>query len=121
MSDLGKQLQGIATRVPINTNYVKIVCEKAADRLEHLEPFEAVSIALQKRVEELEESVTARDRQIQSMYKAQDKVDHLKAALKRLGSKESMTLQILVGNVERKFDYKKEYFTRIDASNEALK
>ena len=37
MSDLVKQLQGIATRVPINTNYVKIVCEKAADRIEELE------------------------------------------------------------------------------------
>ena len=49
------------------------------------------------------------------------RISHLEAKLKRLGSKESMTLQILVGDVERKFDYKKEYFTRIEYANEELK
>ena len=49
------------------------------------------------------------------------KITALEARLKRLGSKESMTLQIIVGNVEPKFDYKAEYFTRIDYANEAIK
>ena len=55
------------------------------------------------------------------LTESRDLLEHYESMLKRLGSKQSMTLQILVGNVERKFDYKKEYFARIEYANEELK
>ena len=41
-------------------------------------------------------------------------ISRLDAVIERLGKKESMSLQIFLGGVEPKFDYKKEYFTRIE-------
>ena len=55
------------------------------------------------------------------LTESHDLLEHYESMLKRLGSKQSITLQILVGNVESKFDYTKEYFSRIAYANEEFK
>ena len=90
----------------------------AADRIEKLESFEVVAIALQKRIKELESEST-----MTLNIEAQDKrIEHLESALKRLAWRKDFVFDDNVANPTDETEWwSAEYRARIKYAQEALK